>query len=155
MGWLNNLLGTISNIFQIGEGGPQWKNNSGTLEARNFDDTGYVPVIDDANTVTPAALAAQADDYAPTGIEDVGVLRVSTDSGVPRTITGIQAPSPARVQHIFITNLGPGTVNLSDNNGASAAVNRFLMNGNHGLASNDSTHIWYDVTSSRWRRDNA
>lgn len=38
----SKIRGTITTIFQIGLGGPQIKNNSSVLEARNSADSGYV-----------------------------------------------------------------------------------------------------------------
>jgi hypothetical protein len=44
MGWLANILGTVSNLFSIGDGGPNWKNNAGALEARNNADSAFAVV---------------------------------------------------------------------------------------------------------------
>lgn len=40
----SKIRGTIETIFQIGLGGPQWKNNAGVIEARDTDDTVYIVV---------------------------------------------------------------------------------------------------------------
>lgn len=44
MGIFNKLLGTTLSKFQIGIGGPQVKNNSGTLESRNAADAAYAAI---------------------------------------------------------------------------------------------------------------
>lgn len=47
------IRGTIETLFQLGIGGPQWKANSGNIDARDSGDAAYVnvrgddPVIDD------------------------------------------------------------------------------------------------------------
>jgi len=38
----DNSLGTMSDTFQVGKGGPNIKNNSGVIESRNDDDDAYV-----------------------------------------------------------------------------------------------------------------
>lgn len=58
MGIFKNLTGILGNLFQIGGTlGPQVKNNSGVLEARNSDDSGYTQVrvlagVDDNDAIT-------------------------------------------------------------------------------------------------------
>src|SRR3954469_24060393 len=41
MSLFQKIRGTIETIFQIGLGGPNIKNNSGVIEARNVGDTGF------------------------------------------------------------------------------------------------------------------
>jgi len=41
MGFMSRLLGTLSNLFQIGESGPQLKNNASVLEVRNDADAAF------------------------------------------------------------------------------------------------------------------
>lgn len=40
----SKIRGTIETIFQIGLGGPQLKNNSGAIEARNAGDSAFAVV---------------------------------------------------------------------------------------------------------------
>jgi hypothetical protein len=64
MSIFSKIRGTIEQIFQIGLGGPQIKNNAGAVELRNSDDTGFsivrgaAPVGDD-DLVTKAYLGDQ------------------------------------------------------------------------------------------------
>lgn len=44
MAILSRLSGTFQSLFQIGNGGPKIKNNSGTLEVRNAADSAYANV---------------------------------------------------------------------------------------------------------------
>lgn len=64
MSIFSKIRGTIEQIFQIGLGGPQLKNNSGILEVRNSDDTNYSVVraatpVNDHDVVTKAYLGEQ------------------------------------------------------------------------------------------------
>jgi len=51
MSWLSKIRGTVENIFQLGKGGPNWKNNGGIIEARNNADSAFAVVRGD----TPSA----------------------------------------------------------------------------------------------------
>jgi len=44
MSFRSKLIGTIEGIFQLGLGGPNLKNSSGVIEARNAGDTAYAIV---------------------------------------------------------------------------------------------------------------
>jgi len=44
MSYRRKIIGTIENIFQLGLGGPNWKNNSGIIEARDAGDTAFAIV---------------------------------------------------------------------------------------------------------------
>lgn len=44
MSVFSKIRGTIETLFQVGLGGPQLKNNAGSIDARNPTDTGYVNV---------------------------------------------------------------------------------------------------------------
>lgn len=64
MSIFSKLRGTIEQIFQIGLGGPQIKNNAGALDVRNADDTNYAIVrgatpVGDNDLVTKAYLGEQ------------------------------------------------------------------------------------------------
>jgi len=153
MGWLSGMVGIFGSIFQIGESGPKLKDTGSALEVRNAGDTAAYPLIADQNTISPPALVGTTNDYAPTGIEGVGVLRIA--SGGNRTLTGIQAPSPERVQVIYLVNIDAGTLTLADNNVGSLAANRFLLGGNITLATDEGIALFYDRTSNRWRATQA
>ena len=56
MGVFRNLLGTSLSKFQIGVGGPQFKNNSGSMEVRNAADSAYA-------LIRSALFATYGDDF--------------------------------------------------------------------------------------------
>jgi hypothetical protein len=64
--FLNNFgLQAVSSLLRLGKGGPQLKNNSGVIEAKNATDTGYVTVsgadpINAQDFVTKAYLQTKA-----------------------------------------------------------------------------------------------
>ena len=73
MAFFSKLRGTFSTLFQLGDQGPQLKNNAGVVEARNSADAAFVKVrgadpvgaddlvtkrYGDANYVTAIALSA-------------------------------------------------------------------------------------------------
>jgi len=64
MSIFSKIRGTIEQIFQIGLGGPQIKNNAGAVELRNSDDTDFTIVrgatpVGDNDLVTKAYLGDQ------------------------------------------------------------------------------------------------
>jgi|SRR6185437_6084831 len=44
MAFYSKLRGTIETLFQLGNGGPNWKNNAGAIEARNAADSAFAIV---------------------------------------------------------------------------------------------------------------
>jgi len=71
MAWYEKLRGTIETIFQIGFGGPNLKNSSGVIEARNSDDSDYA-VVRGATPVASNDLVTKA--YAD-GLQQTGAIR--------------------------------------------------------------------------------
>ncbi len=59
MSLLSRISGVVGNLFRIGLGGPQLKNNAGVIEARNVGDTGYA-VLRAGTPVGVADLATRA-----------------------------------------------------------------------------------------------
>lgn len=102
------------------------------------------------DVITPATLAADADDYAPAGIKTANAVRLSA-SGPPKSITGIAAPVPARGQVLILTNIGPTNITLANNDVGSAAANRFLLSSPITLGQDEAVIIGYSIADSRWR----
>jgi len=103
-----------------------------------------------SSILTPAALSAHQDNYNPSGFNSmINVLRLSTDGG-NFDITGLTAQATGTSIAIF--NVGAsGNIKLKKENASSTAANRFAIAADATIAPNESTIIWYDVTSSRWR----
>jgi hypothetical protein len=100
-------------------------------------------------TITPTALAADQNDYNPTGLATASVIR--QDGGAAdRNITGLTAQNAGTV--IFFENIGAtNKLVLKDSSASSSAANRFLLGSDITLSQNQSAMLWYDSTSSRWR----
>ena len=119
--------------------GSDWRDLAGTLNARAALN----------NVITPAAIGADTNDYAPTGIEEANFLRLSSSASY--NITGLLAPaSPVDSQVLVIRNVGANNIVLKDQDAGSTAANRFDITADKTLAANDTVTIAYDTTSARW-----
>lgn len=98
-----------------------------------------------AGTLSPTALSANQDDYAPTGFATAQVLRLSSDAS--RNITGLSATNNKGQKRIY--NVGTFPIVFTYEDTASAAGNRFAFGCT--LGGGQSMVIEYDLTSSRWR----
>ena len=107
----------------------------------------------DYTEVSPAALAAQANDYDPTNFGTADILR--QDLTGSQTITGFAAPGAGDNERVVVVNIDGAVdvLTLSDENVASAAANRILgPNGNDvALNPGECAMLTYDATSTRWR----
>lgn len=96
MSLFSKLRGTIETIFQIGLGGPQIKNNSGVIEARDSADAAFVKV----RGLDPAA----ANDFVTKGYADtnysvtgaVREIRFATDNTASQS-SATSIPANARI----------------------------------------------------------
>lgn len=117
--------------------------------------------IDDAMrlnaTLSPTALAAAGttNNYAPSGLVNTNVLRLTVTPVGGHTITGIVPPTDTNIA-LLILNISAGTtetITLTHDDAGSTAANRFLLPGNVSLLlpSNSGIWIWYDSSTNRWR----
>lgn len=94
---------------------------------------------------TPAQITSDQNDYYFTG----SFLRLSTDAS--RTITGFANGSDGR--QLVAVNVGANDLILGDEDAGSSAINRIITG--HGVSitldPDASAHLWYDLTSARWR----
>jgi len=99
-------------------------------------------------TITPTALAANTDNWNPTGLSTADIIRLSSSAAY--NLTGIVAPVTDRI--LILDNIGTFTITLK-HNVTSTAANRFLLPGDVDLALSPDTNVWlqYDLTSARWR----
>ena len=105
-------------------------------------------VLELTSFISPTQIAANTDNWEPTGLADTFAIRATTDAS--RNLTGIVAQHPGRV--LYLTNVGAQDLVLI-HDATSTAENRFLLpnSANLTLNPNDSITLWYDTTSSRWR----
>ena len=98
--------------------------------------------------ISPAALAANTNDWNPTGLSTANTIRVSASGAID--LTGITAPASAW-QVILLHNVGANTITLKDESASSSAANRFALDADDGITADTSRTLQYDRTSSRWR----
>lgn len=101
-----------------------------------------------SSDISPSQITADQNNYAPTGYDTCTSMRLSTDAS--RTITGIQGGTDGR--KLIIHNIGSFDLVLADESGSSTAGNRFALDADVTLGTDQSTDFWYDSTTSRWRQ---
>lgn len=103
-----------------------------------------------SNVISPAQITADQDNYAPTGLSDAQVIRISGDSGF-RAITGLSATSIFDGEEKRIVNVGSYPIYFPGEHPDSTAANRFDLSSDFILFPKDSAFVVYDATASRWR----
>lgn len=114
----------------------------------NASTTGVLEAFALKGDITPTALAANTDNWNPTGLSGASTIRMSASAIVD--LTGLAGGSDGRV--ILLWNVGGETITLK-HDATSTEANRFLLPGDvdKELAGNAGALIQYDATSSRWR----
>lgn len=102
-----------------------------------------------SSSITPPALTASVNNYNPAGLQTCNFIRLSSTG--PVTITGLQEPTPARNQALFICNVGGANITISNENAASLAANRFLIGASKTMQGDEGILLIYDDVSLRWR----
>jgi len=122
---------------------------SGSAATRNLNVLG---TFARSGVLTPAALTIDTDDWAPPGIENASILRIS--STVAINLSGIDAPL---INGTFYTldNIGTFRITLLNNSVLSQAGNRFISNAPVILEPGGSGAIHYDALSAGWRIDSS
>jgi len=100
------------------------------------------------SVISPSQLAANTDNWNPSGLSTATVIRLSTDA--IRNITGLTAP--AEVRRVTLINIGTKTAMLTGEDASSTAANRFAFYPDEPLLPGATITIIYDLTSSRWRK---
>lgn len=101
-------------------------------------------------TISPAAFAAQQDNYNPTDFDICDIARL-TSTGA-QSITGFVASSAQTILK-RIVNIGIAIITLVHESASSTAANRITCQGaaNIKLAPGGVIEIFYEVATSRWR----
>mgnify|MGYP001595776810 CR=1 FL=1 len=107
--------------------------------------------INFSSVITPAALSASVNNYAPNGGDAAFLWRLNPNGGA-YNITGIVAPAVAGAMH-WITCLAGTSITLTHADAASSAVNRFNLPSaaNIAMGGFDNVLIIYDGTAQRWK----
>ena len=120
---------------------------AGTVSAgTSLDSTANVHLT---GIITPTAIAATANNYAPTGIANATIVRLSATGA--QAITGINATQASGRVLLLINVDTTDNITLNNEDAGSTAANRFAFGANKVLTPQDGCVIWYDTTSSRWR----
>lgn len=99
--------------------------------------------------ISPSQLTANTDNWNPTGLATARLIRASTDAS--RNLTGIVAQASGT--RISLCNVGAFDLVLV-HDATSTAANRFTLPGaaNVTLTPGSAIEIWYDATTTRWRK---
>ncbi len=97
--------------------------------------------------ITPTILAADTNDWAPTGgFTSANTIRVSSSSNIK--ITGLAGGASGRT--IIVRNIGAFIITLTANSSLSTAGNRFIISAPIPLRPNDTVLLQYDALSGGW-----
>lgn len=96
--------------------------------------------------ITPTTLAANTDNWAPTGLSTASVIRMAADAAW--NLTGIVAQPTGTL--LTLTNIGSFPITLMSNV-TSTAANRFQLPADTVVDPGNAITLRYDGTSSRWR----
>lgn len=118
-------------------------NSGGALKVASL--TGALTV---GGELSPTALAANTDDYAPTGFASALVLRLTSSAAV--NLTGIAGGSSGRT--LLVWNLNASDAITLKHDTTSTAGNRFYLPGaaDFALTAYTGVLIRYDGNVSRW-----
>jgi hypothetical protein len=97
--------------------------------------------------ISPSALAAATNDWAPTSFSTCSIIRASCSAAI--AITGLAGGAAGR--KVSIVNVGSIDLLLTNEDAGSSAGNRFAFAQPLILQPNKCITLWYDGTSSRWR----
>lgn len=100
-----------------------------------------------SSVITPTTLAANTDNWAPTGGSAASIWRIAASAAY--NLTGISI-SQAAGQELILHNIGAENITLV-NNATSTAANRFQSQADVVLKPEKSVLISYDATTQRWR----
>jgi hypothetical protein len=100
--------------------------------------------------ISPGALGATQDNWAPTGLSSCNVIRVTPAAG-GTTLSGIVAGVSGR--RIMLCNISATDSLTLAHDATSTNANRFLCpnNANLVIPPNGTREIWYDLTTARYR----
>jgi hypothetical protein len=98
--------------------------------------------------ISPTALAADVNDYNPTGLSTASVIRQAI-SVAAVNITGLAGGADGRL--IILHNISANTIVLKDESVSSTAANRFALTADITLSPDSVVMLQYDSTSTRWR----
>ena len=126
--------------------------SAGALTAVTFSaGTKWVAITSfEYDTLTPAQITSNQNDYNPTGGVDADIWRITSDQ--TRKITGIAGGYDGRrIEFQNVNTAADGDVILTYEDTASTAANRFAVDNDIVLEPGEGAVLTYDGTSARWR----
>lgn len=98
---------------------------------------------------TPAQIAANTNDYAPTDFATGFFFRIASDAA--RDLTGLAGGAQGRV--VVLSNQGAFTITIQHDSASSLAANRIRCPGAaaFSLTTMMSVFLYYDSTAARWQ----
>lgn len=97
--------------------------------------------------ISPTQLAANTNNWAPTGFSTCRIVRLTSDAA--RSLTGLAGGAAGRV--VTLANVGSFDLLLTSEDAASTAANRFSIRRCMILPPTATVTLWYDTADSRWR----
>ncbi len=97
--------------------------------------------------ITPAALTADVDNWAPAGAATASIIRASGNAA-NRAITGLDGGTDSRI--VVLANVGTSVLALRNQSTSSTAGNRFAFGADMRLPGGSSILLRYDATATRW-----
>lgn len=140
----NNLPGGTSFTTQAGDRATYWYDGT-TVRCMAYQRVNSSPLY---GVLTPAQITADQNDYSPSGIVGVSMVRLWSDAA--RNITGLAAWNDA-ARTIFLHNAGNYAITLKDESASSQTYNRFALTADLVLQPDQVALLQYDASSSRWR----
>lgn len=106
----------------------------------------FANAVFDTGAISPAALAANVNDYAPTGFAGCNKMRLTSTSAV--SITGLAGGAAGR--RVDIINVGTNNIVLTNQSVASTPANQFNIGANITIGAQQAVELWYDGTTNCW-----
>lgn len=138
---------SADNIFFVAGGGARAGATAAAFQLINNTLFQALGSYYDQGVITPTALAANTNDWNPTGFSGAREIRVSASVAVD--LTGLVADSNGRA--IWLTNVGANTITIKHDL-TSTAANRFFCLGAADIALTQYKRVYliYNTTLSRW-----
>jgi hypothetical protein len=104
------------------------------------------------NTISPGALSANTNDWAPAGVGNASIIRMDASANVQ--LTGISAHLSGLNRVLYLINQSTArTITLPHLSASSTAGNRFICpnSASYDILPNQGVQLWYDRISTAWR----
>jgi hypothetical protein len=141
----NKIRGTIETLFQLGLGGPNLKNNSGVIEARDAGDASYA-IMRGATPVGANDLATKAYVDSGGGSGALQVIRYAIGTGATQDST-TQIPASARVFRCDVEIVTPYSGGATIEVGQPTALTAFQATADNLPTAAGTYSVQEDVTA--------